>query len=97
MAESKFQVQEFLRATKQFRRGHKQLDDRMKEEFRIVSRELTQGNLSKGRNLKKLKGLENCYSVRLNRSYRFVFQLFPDGKSKPIAVGAHDELSNLGK
>lgn len=47
--------------------------------------------MSGGRRHKKMKGLDNHYSVRLSRQVRFVYLLLPDGSILPYAVGPHDE------
>jgi len=64
----------------------------MGRELARVIDELLAGNLASGRRYEKLDAADNLYSVRLNRSYRFVFQVYPDqGTALPVAVGPHDE------
>ena len=65
----------------------------MRRELARVIDELLAGNLASGRRYEKLDAADNLYSVRINRSYRFVFQFYPDqGTALPVAVGPpHDE------
>ena len=64
----------------------------MKRELAGVIDELRAGNLSSGRRYEKLRAVDNLYSVRLGRAYRFVFLLYPDREAAlPVAVGPHDE------
>ena len=63
---------------------------RMKEELRRVIDELCTGELTPGRNLEQLHLDNSLYSVRLNRNFRFVFQVRENGVGAAIAVGSHN-------
>ena len=52
--------------------------------------ELLAGELSPGRNYEQLTNMPDVYSVRLTRSYRFVFGV-ADSIGDPIAVGPHGQ------
>ena len=87
----------FLEARGRFKRNLKALDDRMKEDLAGVQDELIRGNLHSGRQLEKLKVKSDHYSVRLSRSYRFIFSIDEDGVANPISVGPHDEAYRIDK
>jgi len=64
----------------------------MKHELAAVIDELLAGELSPGRRYEKLDMGDDLYSVRLSRSYRFVFLLYPEHDTAlPVAVGPHDK------
>ena len=63
----------------------------MRAELQKVIDELLTGELSSGRNLKKLRADRELYSVRLNQHFRFVFLLFDADVAQAVAVGPHDE------
>lgn len=52
--------------------------------------ELVAGDVPKGRNLEKLRGYEDLYSVRLSRTARFAYRQIDADTAVPIAVGSHD-------
>ena len=62
----------------------------MKEELKRVIEELCAGELAPGRNLERLRIGKSLYSVRLNRNFRFVFQVRENGVGVAIAVGPHN-------
>lgn len=62
----------------------------MREELGLAVEELLKGELSPGRNFEPLTNMSDVYSVRLGRSYRFVFGV-KAGVAYPIAVGPHDQ------
>lgn len=62
----------------------------MKEELKRVIDELRAGELTPGRNLEQLRIGKGLYSVRLNRNFRFVFQVRENGVGVAIAVGPHN-------
>ena len=62
----------------------------MKEELKRVIDELHAGGLTPGRNLEQLRIGKSLYSVRLNRNFRFVFQVRENGVGVAIAVGPHN-------
>lgn len=62
----------------------------MHEQLGLVVEELLKGELSPGRNYERLTAMSGVYSVRLNNSYRFVFEVV-EGVGIPLAVGQHDQ------
>ena len=79
-----------------FKRDFKRLDTRQKATLESVLDDLVTGKqMPAGRRHKKMKGLDNHYSVRLSRHVRFVDLLLPDGSILPYAVGPHDEAYEL--
>ena len=88
-------IQSFEQPTGYFRKRFKRLPQPMQQEFATVIDELLAGTLPPGRRYEKLRTGENLYSVRLNREFRFVFQLLENGNAKPVAVGPHDEAYRL--
>ena len=83
-------VRGFTDPSNRFKHDFQQLNPKLKEKLKRVMSELIKGELSKGSRLKKLKGNDNQFSIRLNRHVRFVFERQSDGRAKPIAVAAHD-------
>ena len=79
-----------LEPTGSFRRNAKRLPSNMQDELVVVVEELLTGELSPGRNYERLASMPGLHSVRLSRSYRFVFSV-TDGIADPIAVGPHDQ------
>ena len=71
--------------------------ERMQEELKRVIDELCMGELPPGRNLEQLRFGNRLYSVRLNRNFRFVFELMEDGTGRAIAVGPHDSTYETAK
>lgn len=91
MSSSVPRVHAFEQPTGSFARSVKRLSQPMRRQLAGVMDELLAGTLPPGRRYEKLAGGDSLYSVRLNQSYRFVFQLLSTGNAKPIAVGPHDE------
>jgi len=83
-------VRRFLEPTGAFKRSTRRLPPGMQEELGRAVDELLKGELSPGRNYEQLTDMRGVYSVRLSRSYRFVFSV-TDGIADPIAVGPHDQ------
>ena len=77
--------------TNKFKRMFRRLPPRMQQEMVKVFDEFSTGELSPGRNLEPLEQYPGCYSVRLNRQFRFVFERTGDGAGKAMAVGPHDK------
>lgn len=77
--------------TSKFKKMFRRLPPRMKEEMVKVFDEFSTGELSPGRNLEPLGQYPGSYSVRLNRQFRFVFEMTGDGAGKAISVGPHDK------
>lgn len=90
MATSQPPLRAILDAKGTFKRSARRLPPRMKEELGLVVEELLEGELSPGRNCEQLTNMPGVYSVRLNQSYRFVFEV-TDGIADPLAVGPHDQ------
>ena len=78
--------------TSKFKKMFRRLPPRMKEEMAKVFDEFSVGELSPGRNLEALERFPGCYSVRLNRQFRFLFEKTGDGAGRAIAVGPHDKV-----
>lgn len=91
------QIIAFSLPSRKFAKMVKRLDQRMREELRRVIDELCRGELPPGRNLEQLRFGNRLYSVRLNRNFRFVFELMEDGTGRAIAVGAHDSAYEIAK
>lgn len=87
----------FLEARGRFKRNLKKLDERMKEDLRDVQDELIRGSLQSGRQFEKLKVRADHYSVRLSRSYRFIFSVDEHGIANPISVAPHDDAYRIDK
>ena len=83
-------LQGFLEPTGTFKRNAKRLPQNIRQELALAVQELLEGELSPGRNYEQLTNMRGVYSVRLSRSYRFVFGV-ADGIADPIAVGPHDQ------
>ena len=83
-------VREVAEPTGTFKRNVRRLPARMREELGRAIREMLEGELSPGRNYEQLANMPGVYSVRLGRSYRFVFGV-ADGIASPISVGPHDQ------
>ena len=83
-------LREILGPTGTFKRNAKRLPPNIRKELDQAVQELLAGELSPGRNYEQLTNMQGVYSVRLSRSYRFVFSV-ADGVADPIAVGPHDQ------
>ena len=83
-------VREFLEPTGSFKRNTRRLPPGMQEELGRAVDELLKGEVSPGRNYEQLTNMPGVYSVRLSRSFRFVFAV-KDGIADPIAVGPHEQ------
>ena len=83
-------LRRILEPTASFRRNARRLPPRMRDELGLAVEELLKGELSPGRNYEQLTNMPGVYSVRLGRSYRFVFGV-TDGVADPLAVGPHDQ------
>ena len=90
MSPRQLRVTGFAEPSRKFARMVRRLDQRMKEELKRVIDELCAGELTPGRNLEQLRLDKSLYSVRLNRNFRFVFQVRENGVSVAIAVGPHN-------
>lgn len=91
------QITAFSPPSRKFAKMVKRLDQRMQEELKRVIDELCMGELPPGRNLEQLRFGNRLYSVRLNRNFRFVFELMEDGTGRAIAVGPHDSTYETAK
>ena len=80
----------FLEPTGTFKRDARRLPQRIQHELTAAVKELLAGELSPGRNYEQLTNMPAVYSVRLTRSYRFVFGV-ADSIGDPFAVGPHDQ------
>lgn len=84
------QITGFEPPSRKFAKMAKRLDQRMQEELAQVIDELCADELTPGRNLEQLSFGDRFYSVRLNRSFRFVFMVTENDMGRAIAVGPHD-------
>lgn len=73
-----------------WKRSVKRLPRHFLAELAAAIDELAAGDVPKGRNLEKLRGYEDLYSVRLNRTTRFAYRQIDEDTAVPIAVGSHD-------
>ena len=90
MRNSRPRLRGFREPTGSFRRNARRLPPRIQEQLGLAVNELLEGELSPGRNYEQLTNMPGVYSVRLSRSYRFVFSVTA-GIADPIAVGPHDQ------
>ena len=59
----------------------------------VVDQLLQSTQLPKGSGHEAYTGWPNLYSVRLSRSYRFVYRVEDDGSGRAVAVGTHDQVT----
>lgn len=90
MTSSHPRLRAFLEPTGSFKRNARRLPPKMREQLGLAVEELLRGQLSPGRNYETLANMPGVYSVRLSRSFRFVFGV-TEGVGDPIAVGPHDQ------
>ena len=86
---------EFVVPDDSFLDQHQKLPPSLKQNFQRLLDQFKNRNLTPGRRLKQFG--PNLFSARLNRKYRFVYELlYIDGKAvgRPLAVGNHDETYN---
>ena len=58
-----------------FKKDIKRLDKRIQDDIENALKELENGNISPGRQLKKLTDSNQIYSMRIGKDYRLSFQL----------------------
>lgn len=84
-------VHEWIEPTKKFSKSVRRLDTRIVQELEAVFDELmSTDELPPGRRYKKVFD-NQMRSVRLNRQFRFVFEMLSNDAARPVAVGPHDE------
>ena len=78
---------------KAFAKHRDRLPEEMKESLEEVIQELRTNTLKPGRKFKKLKNKDgDFFEVRLNKQYRFVFEIYAPGKGIHLAVGTHKQV-----
>lgn len=83
---------EFVEPDKSFLDQYQKLPAPLKRNFQKLLDQFRDSNLTPGRRLEQIR--PGVFSARLNRKYRFVYELLSvDGKSigRPLAIGNHDE------
>jgi mRNA-degrading endonuclease RelE of RelBE toxin-antitoxin system len=58
-----------------FKKDIKRLDNRIRDDLQKALTELETGDISPGRQFKKLTGTDNIYSMRIGKDYRLSIQL----------------------
>lgn len=92
MYETPFRIEGVKELSNSFAKQARKLAKRSQSQLAGVVDELVDGNLSPGRNLEKLRGFNDLYSVRLNKKQRLLFRLNTDSTITLTAVGGHKEV-----
>lgn len=85
----------FEEPDKSFLNQYRKIPKHLQRNYKKLLNEFRDGSISPGRHLEQIG--PNLFSARLNRKYRFVYELIEKDQEtigRPLVVGNHDEAYN---